>query len=93
MKIRLLLNSPLGQKFISILLGLGLATFFRQVCQEKNCLKFRGPILSEIDGKIYKHGGKCYRYDIHSSGTCSESGRKVIDVSTEKPEDKGDPLF
>jgi hypothetical protein len=87
MRVKELLNSPLGRIFISILLGLGLATFFREVCEEKNCLRFRGPILSEVDGKIYKHGDKCYRYDTHSSGKCdADPQRKVVEVSTDKPD-------
>ncbi len=88
MRIKALLNSEMGRMFVSILLGLGLATFFREVCEEKQCIKFRGPILSDIDGKIYKHGDKCYKYETQSSGTCdaaaNQEGRKVVDVTLEK---------
>ena len=53
MNVRRLLNTDMGQVLISILLGLGLATMFRQVCEGKNCLIFNGPVISEVDGKIY----------------------------------------
>jgi hypothetical protein len=85
MRIKDLLNSEIGKAFMSILLGLGLATFFREVCEEKNCIRFKGPILSDIDGRVYKHGDKCYRYDTQSSGKCSaDANRKTVDVTTNR---------
>ena len=56
------LHSALGKIIVSILLGVGLATMFRQVCTGKQCMTFRGPILGDMDGKIYKHGEKCFSY-------------------------------
>jgi len=73
------MNSQMGKIFISILLGLGLATFFRTVCKEKNCIRFSGPVIGEIDGKIYKHGEKCYKYDSESSGSC-DPNKRVLDI-------------
>jgi len=78
MHLKRLLNTPLGKIFISILLGLGLATLFRKVCKDKNCLDFKGPILGEIDGKIYKHGEKCYEYN-SISVPCDEN-KQIVDV-------------
>ena len=85
MQIKVLLNSPIGRIFISILLGLGLATMFKTVCEEKNCIRFVGPVISEVDGKIYKHGEKCYKYESQSSGKC-DSTKRVLDIQT-KPKD------
>lgn len=79
MKIKALMNSPLGKIFISILLGLGLATLFRTACKEKNCIRFAGPVISEVDGKIYKHGEKCYKYESQSSGRC-DATKRVVDI-------------
>jgi len=62
MNLRRLLNSEMGRIIISILMGIGLATMFRRVCNDKNCITFKGPILGDIDGKIYKHGEKCFSY-------------------------------
>ena len=45
MNLRRLLESELGKNIISILLGLGLATLFRKVCTDKNCIRFNGPII------------------------------------------------
>lgn len=55
-------HSSTGRYVMSIILGLGLATLFRTICKDKNCVIFNAPPLDEIDNKIYKHNGKCYTY-------------------------------
>jgi hypothetical protein len=80
MNIKRLLNSNLGRVFISILLGLGLATLFRKVCKDKNCIKFSGPVIGEIEGKTYKHGDKCYTYTSNPT-KCDTDKKKVVDIS------------
>lgn len=88
MNIRYLFNDPIGKFFISVILGLGLATMFRSVCKEKNCIRFSGPIISEIDGKIYKHGDKCFQYKVESSGKCNPNKRVLDIVPQEKTDTK-----
>ena len=80
------MSTPLGKIFISILLGLGLATIFRSTCKEKNCIRFAGPVLNEIDGKIYKHGDKCFKYEVESSGKCDET-KRVLDIQVKPAND------
>jgi hypothetical protein len=82
MNFKRLLNTQLGQVFISILLGIGLATLFRKVCTDKNCIVFHGPVISDFDNKIYKYGEKCYKYKM-TPDTCN-SYKKVIDISEEE---------
>jgi hypothetical protein len=93
MNFKRLLYTPLGQFFISVLLGLGLATIFRKVCTEKNCIQFKGPILTEIDGKTYKHDNKCYRY-VSENGKCDKM-KKTVSIATpeEMPKPSGVGLF
>jgi hypothetical protein len=79
MNIKRLLNSDFGRVFISILLGLGLATLFRKVCKDKNCIKFSGPVIGDIEGKTYKYGDKCYTYT--SNPTKCDDKKKVVDIS------------
>ena len=67
MNLQRLLHTELGQTFISILLGLGLATLFRKACTDKNCLQFNGPIISEIENKVFKHDNKCYKYNSYTT--------------------------
>ena len=78
MNFKRLLHSSLGKIIISIMLGLGLATIFRKVCNDKNCLTFKGPILGDIDGKIYKHGEKCLQYSANSM-PCDEN-KQIVDI-------------
>ena len=80
MNIKRLLNTPFGQILISILLGLGLATMFRKACNDKNCIIFNGPVISDIHDKIYKYGEKCYKYT--SSPSVCDKTKKIIDVSS-----------
>jgi hypothetical protein len=82
--IKRLVNTPLGRFFISVILGLGLATFFRKVCNDKNCIVFNGPIISEFDEKIYKYGEKCYKYSTVPD-KCDEK-KKIINVSASDKE-------
>jgi hypothetical protein len=84
MNLKRLLNTGLGKIFISVLLGLGLATLFRKVCKDKNCISFNGPVISEIDGKIYKYGEKCYKYEA-TAASC-DANKQIVDMHLgEKP--------
>jgi hypothetical protein len=79
-----MLNTPLGQFLISMIMGLGLATMFRRVCDSKNCILFNGPVISEIDGKIYKYDEYCYKYELNNV-KCNNM-KKTVRLSN--PDDK-----
>ena len=54
-----------GRIIMSILLGFGLASLFRAVCKNKDCLIFHAPPLDQINDKIYRSPdkeGKCILY-------------------------------
>lgn len=85
MNFKRLLNTELGRIFISILLGLGLAALFRKVCNDKNCIVFNGPIISQFENKIYKYGSKCYKYNLEHE-KCNEN-KRILDISTKKDEE------
>lgn len=55
-------HSGRGKIIMSILLGFGLASLFRKVCKDNNCLSFHAPPLDEFKDKIYKQNGKCVKY-------------------------------
>ena len=59
-----LLNSESGKIIISIILGLGLATLFRKVCGESNCIVYKGTPKEDIKDKIFRFNDKCYKYDV-----------------------------
>jgi len=71
------LKSYEGRILMSIVLGLGLATLFRQVCKGKNCVVFHSPKISKVKDKIFKHEDKCYTYSLETS-SCNKSDVKKI---------------
>jgi hypothetical protein len=56
-------NTETGRIFMSIILGVGLATIFRASCKGKNCIIYNAPPLIEIKDKIFKIDGKCYKFE------------------------------
>jgi hypothetical protein len=86
MNFKRLLDTEMGRFFISLLLGLGLATLFRNVCTGDKCLVFNGPVISELDDKIYKYDGKCYKYTTVAS-KCN-SMKRIVDTPEPPTEPK-----
>ena len=76
MYLKRILYSNVGKVFISILLGLGLATLFRKVCNNRNCLVFKAPELGKIKNQVFKFEGKCYKFS-ESIERC-DKGKKII---------------
>jgi len=64
MNVKRLLYSDFGRIVISILLGFGFACLFYKVCNDKNCIVFQGPVIDQVDGKVFEYGDKCYKYSI-----------------------------
>ena len=61
MEIKRLLYGKYSKYVISIILGFGLATLFRKVCNERNCLLFKAPKIKNIEEKTYKVDNTCYK--------------------------------
>ena len=76
MNIKRLIHSGFGKVIIPVLLGLGLATMFRRVCKDKSCIVFKAPRIKDIEDKIFRHDGKCYKYK-HKSQSCDNSKKTV----------------
>lgn len=74
-----LLRTETGHIVISIILGLGLATLFRRICTEGDCIHFHGVVLGEVQDKVYKHDEHCYKY-IPSTSKCNYEVKRVLDV-------------
>jgi hypothetical protein len=79
-----LIHTKTGKTVASIILGIGLATFFRTICKNKSCYTFVAPPLDEIDQQIYKHGDKCYSYK-SSPVKCDSRRRSVEMMTTDMP--------
>ena len=56
------LDTEIGIIFVSILLGLGLASLFRKTCTDNNFIIVKGPPLKQMENKIYGFDDKCYKY-------------------------------
>ena len=64
-------RSDTGIFLVSVLLGLGLATLFKQTCKGKNCITYMAPSdITEDD--IYKYDGTCFKPEV-SQVTCDKN--------------------
>jgi len=64
-----LLHTANGKDIMSALLGFGLATFFKTVCNGKNCIEFYAPSLEKIKEETFIHNSKCYNFNTMTT-TC-----------------------
>lgn len=69
-------HSERGKIIMSVLLGFGLASLFRTVCKDHNCLTFYAPPLDEFKDKIYKNKGKCIKY-VPVATKCSMNAKTI----------------
>lgn len=65
-----------GQILISIILGIGVASIFRKICTETNCIDFRGPDLKDVEKSIYGHNNLCYKFSPQST-TCNTEKKQI----------------
>jgi hypothetical protein len=72
------LHGETGRILMSIILGLGLASLFRKVCKDRDCISFNGPVIGDIDGKIYQYGEKCYQYQ--SNAESCDQNKRIVDI-------------
>ena len=79
--LKTLINSSKGKIILSIILGFGIATLFRESCKNRNCLVFHAPSMKKVKGKIFSYNDKCYSYNEKHS-TCN-SNKKVLEISKE----------
>lgn len=72
-----LMKTKKGKAIISIILGIGVASMFRNVCKNKDCLIFKMPPLKNIKDNIYKYDNKCYKY-IEQNIPCGSLKRQIL---------------
>lgn len=71
-------HTKTGGIIMSILLGLGFATLFREVCKGKNCKILKPPPLDSFQEKIYKVENKCVSYSMVP--TKCDNNKKIINM-------------
>lgn len=72
-------NTETGRIFMSIILGVGLATIFRASCKGKNCIIYNAPPLNKINDKIFKIDDKCYKFE--SKTTKCNPQKQIIEFA------------
>lgn len=76
MFLRRLLHSNSGNYILSIVLGMGLATMFRNFCKGSSCVVRYAPPSDEIKDKKFKFNNQCYQYEAES--VSCKSAAKLI---------------
>ena len=65
-----------GKILMSVILGFGIASLFREVCKNRRCIIFKAPPLAELKDKVYKFDNKCYKYTTKQT-KCDKSKKTV----------------
>ena len=71
-----LLHTHNGRYAISFILGIGLASLFRKICNDRNCIVFKAPPMDEVTKNTYAHGDKCYTFK-EKLTKCTENKEKI----------------
>jgi hypothetical protein len=71
------IHTKTGKLLMSILLGFGIATLFRKVCDGKKCIIYHAPPLEEIKDKTFKYDDKCYKFT--TNNTKCDSNKKIVE--------------
>lgn len=66
MILKRVMTDPFGSIVVSVILGLGLAAMFRQVCTGDGCVVVKAPSSRDVDDYVYRvgtgAGAACYKY-------------------------------
>jgi hypothetical protein len=78
-----LMYTNMGKIILSVLLGLGFATLFRQICNSKDCYRFIGPQHNALRDKIFASDtDKTQCYTLVEENIQCGSKSKTLDFST-----------
>jgi len=73
-----LIHTETGKYLISIILGFGLASLFREMCNGNNCIIYHAPPLDKLNDKIYKYNNKCVKYNMTPSKCLYNNNNTII---------------
>ena len=76
MNLQRLLHGKYSKIIFSIILGFGLATFFRKACNSRKCHNFVTPKVKKVIGNTYEFDGKYYKFEPKSK-KCDTS-KKIV---------------
>ena len=62
-----LLKSKIAKIILSVIWGLGLASLFKKVCHDRNCIIYRAPDPILFNNQTYIYDNSCYKFDTELS--------------------------
>jgi len=74
-----LFENDSGKKLASVILGLGFAAMFREICHKENCVIIKGPNstkMKEMEDTYYRIGNDCYKYNAKSINCPKKKDKK-----------------
>lgn len=77
MFLKKILHTKSGKYMLSIILGMGVATLFRNFCVNDSCSIKYAPPVEDVEGKKIKFNDKCYYYQSEMV-TCDTKKNVVI---------------
>ena len=75
-----IINSNVGKIIVSIILGLGLASLFKNKCENNSCLEYVSPNLEEIKKYVYMFDNECYKFESSQIKCKKDKNIKTINV-------------
>ncbi len=79
-----LFYSETGRIFLSILLGLGIASLFRKICTSTNCYNFSGPEQKDLKDKIFSfdsNNDKCFKVNQEITNCNKNQNAKILNFA------------
>lgn len=73
------IHTKSGKVVSSIILGLGLASLFRRICNKGNCIIYKAPPFDDIVGKIFEYNDSCYVFE-PISVTC-DNKKQIVEFA------------
>jgi len=73
------IHSRSGRIVSSVILGLGLASLFRKLCNGGSCVVYKGVPITEISGKVFQYNDKCYTFTAIPV-TCDKT-KQIVDFA------------
>lgn len=70
-----------GGYILSCLLGVGLASLFRDICKKKSCMIYVGPKKEELT-EIYKWNNKCFKVK-ENHVKCDSTSKRIVPFNSE----------
>lgn len=85
-----MMKSKTGRIVLSIIWGFGLAMIFQRVCKNRKCIMYEGPHPADIQGKVFRFGGSCYRYNVRQAKCAQgpDADKRTIQITDKREEEK-----